>query len=170
MINLALDVFCKSAFSPLIPKDRNYTPLCSLENPAQRTMIQLFLDAEDEADDFAGPARLSIGFMQSVIELFTVPGDLVMDWTVGVGNTFWAGEYCGRFVIGVESRELFEKEARRAVADVLKRVDRKAPESVPVNPFVTSNVDDDDDEDINFGASAGNTPGSESQTTTRLGE
>lgn len=35
--------------------------------------------------EFVGSARVSVGFMQTVIELLTKPGEVVFDWAVGEG-------------------------------------------------------------------------------------
>lgn len=73
----------------------------------------------------AGSCRLSVGFMQALIELLSKPKDVVLDWTVGEGSTFWAGDFSGRFVIGLEDRPKFSD---AAYANFLKIHARKTPE------------------------------------------
>lgn len=128
-------------------------------------MIQLMLPEGDESSDFAGPARLSVGFMQSILELLTAPGDIVMDWTVGVGSTFWAGDFSGRFVIGMENREQFVKVAARTLDEVHKRSKEVQKEKSIVVAQANPADDPDDDDLFNFGAGP-NTPGSSSHTAT----
>ncbi len=65
------------------------------ENLSLKTMISLLVDGSNVMLGFAKAAQPLVGFMQSILELLTVPGDIVMDWTVACGNTFWAGEYSG---------------------------------------------------------------------------
>jgi hypothetical protein len=72
--------------------------------------------------EFAGSQRVSVGFIQSVLELLTMPGDIVLDWGVGDGSTFLAGDLCNRFVVGAEDRSKFVALAERAMADVRRRV------------------------------------------------
>lgn len=127
-------------------------------------MIQLMLDKDDAAAEFSGPCRLSVGFMQSVLELFTLPGDIVMDWTVGVGNTYLAGEYCGRFVIGVENRIEFLEVAKRVLKDLEKRETKKGEAKLKSIDLRTDfGEEEKDDGFYDFGGD--NTSGTGSQTT-----
>ncbi len=75
-----------------------------------------------------------------------------MDWTIGVGNTFWAGELSGRFVIGVEDREKFFDVASGALVEVLKR-EPKAKEIVATQDKLpkAKEVTLDDDDLYDFG-------------------
>lgn len=45
--------------------------------------------------------------MQSIMELFSLPRDIVMDLIVGSTSTFIVGDYLGHFIIGLENRKEF---------------------------------------------------------------
>jgi hypothetical protein len=63
------------------------------ENPASADVLFLWNDPTSRsAGDFAGAQRLSVGFMQTVMELLLVPRDIVLNWRVGEGTSFLAGE------------------------------------------------------------------------------
>jgi hypothetical protein len=133
-------------------------------------MMQLVLNHEDKSADFAGPMRLSVGFMQTVMELLTVPGDIFLDCNIGVGNTFWAGEFSGRFVIGMEEREQFVKEAAIVLRDISKREGKTVAQEKPREGKTINLEDSDDDELYNFRASQGDTQASGSQSTPLPGD
>ena len=101
--------------------------------------MQLFIIDGDSSTDRFGLCALSIGFMQSLVELFTIPGDVVLDWMAGLGHTFWAGEFSGRYVIGFDPRPDFKDACETAVETIHNRqkkveenVDGKVDEKVDV--------------------------------------
>jgi hypothetical protein len=71
--------------------------------------------------NFAGGQRLTVGFMQTVMELLSVPGDIVLDWRVGEGTSFQAGEFSNRFVVGLEGRQEFKELAVWALELVVSK-------------------------------------------------
>jgi hypothetical protein len=99
--------------------------LCVNPNPALSNLLGLHHRGAGIGSEFAGFQRVSVSFMQSVIELLTDPGDIVLDWAVGDGSTFLAGDLCNRFVVGVENRKEFADLAERAIAEVRRKA---APE------------------------------------------
>lgn len=116
VFNLTLDIFCKFKAVGSIPKDQNFVPLSSDEDLTSRTLLSLAIPEDSMGVDmhFAGSACVSIGFMQTIIELLTKPGDIVLDWAVGEGWSLYFGDYSGRHVIGLEDRTEFGDIATQA--------------------------------------------------------
>jgi hypothetical protein len=90
-------------------------------SPAHSNLLGLHHRETGLGWEFAGSQRISVSFMQSVIELLTRPGDIVLDWAVGDGLTFFARDLCNRFVVGFENRTEFTDLAERAIADVRRK-------------------------------------------------
>lgn len=99
-------MFCKKTAIGAIPKYKEFEPLTRKEDISCTTLISLCIQEDSLGVDmkFAGSARVSIGFMQSIIEVLTKPGDIVFDWSIGEGWGYYAGDYCGRHVIGLDRR------------------------------------------------------------------
>lgn len=112
-----------------IPRHGDYTPVHHrCPSPATNTMM-LFHNLSPEVNEelkFAGFERLSVGFLQSVFEMLTEPGDIVLDWAVGGGASFTAGEYSNRFVIGAEGRSRFMNIAKKSLERVLQEKPSRA--------------------------------------------
>jgi hypothetical protein len=70
----------------------------------------------------AGFEQVSVGFMQTVFELLTKPGDIVLDWAVGGGASFTAGYFLNRFVIGADGRSKFSNFAKSSLQTVLEKM------------------------------------------------
>ncbi len=79
--------------------------------------------------------------------MLTKEGDIVLDWTVGFGCTFWVGEYCGNFVIGLEERKDFDEVALSQLMKVFKRKSPNTPIKETIKEKPKSVVEDDDDSD-----------------------
>lgn len=128
---MVLDVFCKTSTKGRIPKNASFQPLSAEEDPSASTLISLAIPKESSRSkmSFAGSARVSTGFMQTIIELLSNPGDIVFDWTVGEGCSFLAGDYSGRFVIGLEDRPAFGSLAEEFLKEVYDR--KKGEEIAP---------------------------------------
>jgi hypothetical protein len=109
----------------VLPKDPKYSSLQETEDLSTKTIMSLRCKPilVLNAFKFAGACQISGGFMQMVIELLTIPRDIVLDWTVGEGSSYLAGDYCGRFVIGLEDRVEFEGEAQN-VCERVNSIDR----------------------------------------------
>lgn len=88
---MVLDEFCKSTQKGKIPKYEKYQPLSVDEDPSSSTLISLSIpkDSDNQAMAFAGSARVSIGFMQTVIELLTEPGDIILIGLWERAVVFW---------------------------------------------------------------------------------
>lgn len=48
-----------------------------------------------------------------------MPKDVVLDYTIGDGSCFVAGDLCGHFIIGLEDREVLGGCAEQHLVDVL---------------------------------------------------
>lgn len=152
MYNVVLDVFCKTAGEGRIPKHSTFQSLTAFKDISASTLFSLaFLAGKDGVDmEFAGSARVSVGFMQTVIELTTKPGEVVFDWAVGEGCTFFAGDYSGRHIIVLEDRCKFgdfSREALHVVHErkvVVENVFAVPPidEAEPLNEGPDANVED----------------------------
>ncbi len=87
-------------------------PMC-VEKLSQHS-ARAFLDAVHSADTVSGtthtfykyPARFSPLFARAAIEIFTSPGDVVLDPFMGGGTTLVEGCLAGRYVIGADINEL----------------------------------------------------------------
>ena len=149
----ALDIFCREDVDVTFPKDPAFTPLVADDNPAKQNVIQVGLPLEEDqtAIPQTSMLTLSIGFMQQIMELFTVPGDVVLDMNVGLGNSFIAGDYSGRYVVGLEDRPrlsdfaaetckktLLRNEARRSILpqiDVIPLAEAPPVPEASTDPF-----------------------------------
>ncbi len=78
-----------------------------------KTLMGLDIPSEDPYPDL-GSCRLSIGFMQNVMEYLSRPGDIVVDWSVGNGSSFFVADLCGRHLLGMENRKRLVNFARNA--------------------------------------------------------
>jgi hypothetical protein len=145
-----LEIFCRSRLKYCLPKNSEFLPLWSEEDPSVRTLMTLDLPSESHFPD-AGSARLSIGFMQTVIEFLSRPGDVVQDWSVGDGSSFYAGDFCGRHVIGMEERAIFKSSPEDAF-QVVCEIDRAPPKVILGEDQESEKEDgedgDDDDEKL----------------------
>lgn len=123
VFNLAPDIFCKSSSDGSIPKDENFEALTSTKDISMSSLISLSHPPKNSGRDmsFSGSGRVSVRFMQTVIELLTRPGDVLFDWSVGEGVSFFAGDYCGRRVIVLEDRLVYGEAASEALRDVHSR-------------------------------------------------
>lgn len=106
-----------------IPKDPNFLPLSSDEDLSSSTLLSLSILEDSMGVDmqFAGACRVSVGFMQTIIELLTKPRDIVLDWVVGEGWTFYARDYSGRHVIWILDRVKFGDVATQSLTIVHER-------------------------------------------------
>ncbi|CAM6096687.1 unnamed protein product [Calypogeia fissa] len=50
-----------------------------------------------------------------IIEYLTRPSDVVLDWSVGEGSSYYVGDLCGRHVVGLEDRPIFDVTAENAM-------------------------------------------------------
>jgi hypothetical protein len=106
-----------------IPRHGDYTSVDHRCPSPATNMMMLLHNLSPEVNEefkFAGFERLSVGFLQSVFEMLTEPGDIVLDWAVGGGASFTAGEYSNRFVIGAEGRSRFMNIAKKSLERVLQ--------------------------------------------------
>ncbi|CAM6082771.1 unnamed protein product [Calypogeia fissa] len=124
---LSLSIFCRTAHESRLSKDSNFVPVYSGEDLRYTSLLTLCLSKDrNPAFEFAGSTRMSVGFVQRIIEYLTKPGDVVIDWTTGEGASFYAGDYCGRHVIGLEDRPIFDTTAEVSMASAsLERVFEK---------------------------------------------
>ena len=120
-------MFCRSRSPVSFPKDPDFSPLVAKEDASTTNIIGLHHDEKRETDQdmlFCGGQRVCVGFMQSVIEIFTAPRDVVLDWSISGGATFAARDNSNRFVVGFENRKLFLPFAKELFLTVKSR---KAP-------------------------------------------
>jgi site-specific DNA-methyltransferase (adenine-specific) len=61
------------------------------------------------------PTQKSIGLLTQLIELFTDPGEIVIDPVAGSGTTLIAAENCGRKAYGFEIKKIFYKDAIKLI-------------------------------------------------------
>jgi hypothetical protein len=104
--SLRLDVFSCCGVSISIPRTGPFQPLDAELNSVRTNSIALTqsLLVEMETDILhCGGQRISVGFMQTVMELLTSPGDIVLDWAVGEGCAYRAGELSNWYVAGMEN-------------------------------------------------------------------
>ena len=88
-----------------MPVDRDFVPLDVGLRPLSGNILYMGRDKNASSmGNFLGGQRVTAGFMQSVIEMLSEPGDIVLDWRVGEGTSFLAGECSNQFVIGMEGR------------------------------------------------------------------
>ena len=115
LLSLHLDVFRRSGVKLTVPVDRDFVPLDVGSRPLSGNILHMGRDdSVSIMGNFLGGQRVTAGFMQSVIEMLSAPGDIVLDWRIGEGTSFQAGECSNRFVIGMEGRpELKELRAGR---------------------------------------------------------
>jgi hypothetical protein len=123
---LLLDVFCWRSAQIHIPQDLSYTPFEPGYSSAKTNVILLCHNPThcpefNEEFELAGFECVSVGFMQNVFELLTEPGDIVLDWAVGGGASFIAGNFLNRFVIGAEGRSKFYSFAKSSLQTVLDK-------------------------------------------------
>jgi hypothetical protein len=108
--SLRLDVFCRPGESFSIPRSGPFLPLDVELNSASTNFIALTRSLAGKMESnslLGGGQRISIGFMQTIMELLTSPGDIVLNWAVGEGCTYRAGELSNWFVAGMKSRPTF---------------------------------------------------------------
>jgi hypothetical protein len=123
---LRLDVFCRRSAQIDILQDLQYTPLKPGYSSAGTNLMTLLHHPIGSAEfnqefEFAGFERVSVGLMQSVFEVLTQPGDIVLDWAVGGGASFTAGNFLNRFVIGAEQRSKFYNFAKNSLQTLLHK-------------------------------------------------
>jgi hypothetical protein len=75
----------------------------------------------NEEFELASFEQVSIGFMQTVFELLTEPGDLVLDWAVAGGVSFTAGVFQIGFLLGPRGHQNFIKLQRAPLRPCLTR-------------------------------------------------
>jgi hypothetical protein len=75
----------------------------------------------NEEFEVAGFEQVSVGFMQSVFEVLIQSGDIVLNWAVGGGASFTAGNFLNRFVIGAEQRSKFYNFTKSSLQTVLHK-------------------------------------------------
>ena len=61
------------------------------------------------------PTQKNVELLQKLIELFTDPGEVVIDPVAGSGTTLIAAENCGRKAYGFEIKKQFYKDALRLI-------------------------------------------------------
>jgi hypothetical protein len=76
----------------------------------------------NEEFELKGFEQVSVGFMQTVFELLMEPGDIVLNWAVGGGASFTAGDFCNRFVIGAKGRSKLYYIAKSSLKTVLDKM------------------------------------------------
>jgi hypothetical protein len=77
---LRFNVFCRKDADVWLLRDEAYLPLGDGNNPLSKNVI--YLNREDPvagAAEFVGFQRLSVSFMQTVFEMLTYPGDIILD-------------------------------------------------------------------------------------------
>jgi hypothetical protein len=92
---LRLDFLCRPGESFSIPRTEPFLLLDAELNSASTNSIALTrtLAGKTESDSLLGGGqRISVGFMQTSMELLTSPGDIVLNWAVGEGCAYHAGE------------------------------------------------------------------------------
>ena len=104
MNSLRLDVFGRVGSRVRIPKEKKFCPLDSSQNGSLSNLLSMHRGKGDGCPPFVsfGSLQLSVGFMQTLIELMTILGDIFWDCTAVDGQSFLAGDYAGRFVLGLE--------------------------------------------------------------------
>lgn len=119
-MNLILDIFCKSTSSGCIPRDDKFEAPTAVEDVSTSCLFSLSIPPDNSGRDmrFAGAGRVSVGFMQTVIELLNHLRDVLFDWSVGEGVSYFSGDYCGRHVIGLEDRPVYRDSASEALREV----------------------------------------------------
>ncbi|CAM6082147.1 unnamed protein product [Calypogeia fissa] len=129
---LSLSIFSRKGNVSRLPRDPEFVVVFPREDLRNTTLLTNCLSKDQNpAFEFAGSARMSVGFMQRIIEYLTKPGDVVIDWTAGEGACFFAGDFCGRHVIGLEDRPIFDTTAECSMNDasvepVLRKEKEKA--------------------------------------------
>jgi hypothetical protein len=104
--SLSLDVFCHPRAFVSIPRSEPFMPLDADLNSARTNSIALMwsLSGATETNSMLGGGQwISVGFMQTIMELLTSPGDIVLDWAIGEGCAFRAGELSNLYVAGLEN-------------------------------------------------------------------
>jgi hypothetical protein len=89
-----------------IPRTGPFHPLDAELNSARTNSVALTQSLLGETEPnilHCGGQRISIGFMQTGMELLTSPSDVVLNWAVGEGCAYHAGELCNRYVAGMEN-------------------------------------------------------------------
>jgi hypothetical protein len=153
---LRLDVFSRSGVKLTVPVDRDFVPLDVGSKPSSGNILYMGKDpSASSTGKFLGGQRLTVGFMQSVIQMLSEPEDIVLDWRVGEGTSFQAGECCNRFVVGMEGRPEFKELTQTGLESVVNK-------EIPINrdPFVSGWGDD---VTPGFGLSSGRGEGSQSE-------
>src|ERR1041384_5401541 len=91
---------------------RSRTTILNLPDTAQAKLIAAARDREPVRGLTHGfykyPARFSPAFARAAIEIFTEPGDLVLDPHVGGGTTLVEARAAGREGVGVDVSQLAE--------------------------------------------------------------
>ena len=122
LLSLRLDVFCRSGVKLTVPVDRDFVPLDVGSRPSSGNILHMGIDYKAaRTGSFLGGQRVTAGFMQSVIEMLSAPGDIVLDWRIGEGTSFRAGECSNRFVIGMEARPELKDFARDGLEAVVNK-------------------------------------------------
>jgi hypothetical protein len=78
--NLRLDIFCCHPVETCLPVDNAYKPISVNPNPADGNLLGLHHREMGLGSEFAGSQCVSVGFMQSVLEVLAMPIDIVLDW------------------------------------------------------------------------------------------
>ena len=69
------------------------------------------------------PTQKSVALLQQLIEIFTDPGEVVIDPVAGSGTTLIAAENCGRKSYGFEIKKNFYKDALKLIEKYKVRKD-----------------------------------------------
>jgi site-specific DNA-methyltransferase (adenine-specific) len=68
------------------------------------------------------PMQKPVGLLKRFIELYTLPGDTVLDPTMGSGSTGVAALELGRSFIGIEKHEPFFRAASARLEEAARRI------------------------------------------------
>ncbi|KAL3679032.1 hypothetical protein R1sor_021988 [Riccia sorocarpa] len=137
------DIFCKAGHTYNIPK-LDLLPF-DLDNSGRDVaMISNFNTIAPKKLDDRG-RRKCVGFVQTLLENYTMLGDIVIDFTGGLGATLSVAFNCSRCCIALETR----KEALESMNLTVQRIEKKiqslntatdkATRSIPSDPTPSSN-------------------------------
>lgn len=126
-----MDIFARISSKGKLPKDKEFKTLGEESDVSMRNLFPLAYPPQDPFPELSGMGRLRlpVGFMQTVMELITVKGDIFWDLSAGCGSSFTAADLCGRYVIGFEDREVFYPTCLRSFQKTF------APISLLLNPL-----------------------------------
>jgi hypothetical protein len=104
--SLRLDVFHCPGASVSILRSGPFLPLEAELNSARTNSIALTrsLAGETETNSLlGGRQQISVGLKQTIMELLTSPGDIVLDWAICKGCAYRAGELSNWYIAGTEN-------------------------------------------------------------------